>query len=88
MKREIGAAPKLEVNVIGKTVPEALPEVEAFLDQAVLSNLEEVKIIHGRGMKILSTAIHDMLRRDKRVESFRFGKYGEGEHGVTFVKLK
>lgn len=88
LKREIGAAPKLEVNVIGKTVPEALPEVEAFLDQAVLSNLEEVKIIHGRGMKILSTAIHDMLRRDKRVESFRFGKYGEGEHGVTFVKLK
>lgn len=88
LKREIGATPVLELNVIGKTVMEALPEVEAFLDQAIVSNLEEVKIIHGKGLKILSTAIHDALRRNKRVESFRFGKYGEGEHGVTFVKLR
>ena len=55
---------------------------------SLLNNLEEVKIIHGKGLKILSTAIHDALRRNKRVESYRFGKYGEGERGVTFVKLK
>ena len=67
---------------------EALPEIDAFLDQAIINNLEEVKIIHGKGLKILSTAIHDALKRNKNVVSYRFGKYGEGERGVTFVKLK
>jgi len=88
LKRETFVKPITEINVIGKTVMEALPEIEDFIDQAVVNNLEEVKIIHGKGLKILSTAIHDMLRRNKRVESYRFGKYGEGERGVTFVKLK
>ena len=77
-----------QINVIGKNTDEALAEVENFLDQAVVNNLNEVKIIHGVGLKILSTAIHDMLKKDPRVAEFRFGKYGEGEHGVTFVTLK
>lgn len=77
-----------QINVIGKNTDEALADVENFLDQAVVNNLNEVKIIHGVGMKILSTAIHDMLKKDPRVAEFRFGKYGEGEHGVTFVTLK
>lgn len=77
-----------QINVIGKNADEALADVESFLDQAVVNNLNEVKIIHGVGMKILSTAIHDMLKKDPRVAEFRFGKYGEGEHGVTFVTLK
>lgn len=80
--------PITEINVIGESVTEALPEVEQFIDQAIVNNLEEVKIIHGKGLKILSTAIHNALKRNKNVESFRFGKYGEGERGVTFVKLK
>ena len=88
LKRESFIKPITEINVIGLTVMEALPEIENFIDQAIVSNLEEVKIIHGKGLKILSTAIHDSLRRNKRVESYRFGKYGEGERGVTFVKLK
>ncbi len=88
LKRDTFASPITEINVIGLTVLEALPEIENFIDQAIVSNLEEVKIIHGKGLKILSTAIHDSLRRNKRVESCRFGKYGEGERGVTFVKLK
>ena len=75
-------------SVIGKNTDEALAEVENFLDQAVVNNLNEVKIIHGVGLKILSTAIHDMLKKDPRVAEFRFGKYGEGEHGVTFATLK
>ncbi|MCI6733599.1 MAG: endonuclease MutS2 [Clostridiales bacterium] len=87
LKRE-AVRPVTEINVIGESVMEALPEVEQFIDQAVINNLEEVKIIHGKGLKILSTAIHDALKRNKNVESFRFGKYGEGERGVTFVKLK
>ncbi|MBQ7374265.1 MAG: endonuclease MutS2 [Clostridia bacterium] len=88
VKRDAFVSPLIEINVIGLTVLEAIPEIESFIDQAIVNNLEEVKIIHGKGLKILSTAIHDFLRRNKRVESYRFGKYGEGERGVTFVKLK
>jgi len=88
VKRESFVKPITEINVIGLTVMEALPEIENFIDQAIVNNLEEVKIIHGKGLKILSSAIQDSLRRNKRVESYRFGKYGEGERGVTFVKLK
>ncbi len=88
LKREITPSVKTEINVIGYNVPDALEEVSRFLDASILSNLEEVKIIHGKGMKILSSAIHDDLSKNKQVVSFRFGKYGEGEHGVTFVKLK
>lgn len=88
LKRDLAPAATTELNVIGYNVSDALEEVGRFLDSAILSNLEEVKIIHGKGMKILSSAIHEYLRKNKQVVSFRFGKYGEGEHGVTFVKLK
>ena len=77
-----------EINVIGLDTIEALKEVELFLDKAVTNNLEVVRIVHGKGFKILSTAIHKYLKSQKFVESYRFGKYGEGEHGVTIVKLK
>lgn len=82
------SVPEIQINVIGLNVDEALDRVEVFLDRAVVGNLTEVKIIHGVGLKRLSTAIHDMLRKHPHVESFKFGKYGEGEHGVTFVVLK
>ena len=88
LHRETLTVPVTEINVIGENVMEALPEIELFIDQAIVNNLEEIKIIHGKGMKILSTAVHDMLKRNKSVVSYRFGNYGEGEHGVTFVKLK
>ena len=78
----------LECNVIGMTTAEALPEVEAFIDGAVLANLPEVRIIHGMGTGKLRAAIHDLLKKNKRVASFRLGKYGEGEGGVTVVTLK
>ncbi len=77
-----------EINVIGKNLQDALLDVEKFIDNAVLSNLEEIKIVHGKGMNILSSGIKDMLKKHGAVESFRAGKYGEGEHGVTIVKLK
>ena len=70
------------------TTAEALPEVEAFLDSAVLANLPEVRIVHGMGTGKLRAAVHDFLRKNKRVASFRLGKYGEGESGVTVVTLK
>ena len=78
----------LECNVIGMTTAEALPEVEAFLDGAVLANLQEVRIVHGMGTGKLRAAIHDALKKDRRVASFRLGVYGEGESGVTVVTLK
>ncbi len=81
-------AVKTEINVIGLDQVEALKEVELFLDKAITSNLQEVRIVHGKGLKILSSAIHSYLKAQKFVESYRFGKYGEGEHGVTIVKLK
>lgn len=81
-------APALELNVIGKTVHEALPEVEAFLDAAVLSNLEEVRIIHGMGTGKLRAGIHEFLRTQRNVAEYRLGKYGEGDTGVTIVKIK
>lgn len=80
--------PLLEINVLGLTVEEALYEVENFIDKAVTDNLEEIKIIHGVGTGKLKNAIARRLSRHRNVESFRSGKYGEGETGVTIVKLK
>ncbi len=80
--------PSLEINVIGMTVHEALPDVEAFLDAAVISNLEEVRIVHGVGTGKLRAGIHELLRTHRNVAEFRLGKYGEGETGVTIVKIK
>lgn len=80
--------PLLEINVLGMTVEEALYEVDNFIDRAVMDNLEEVKIIHGVGTGKLKSAIAQHLKGKKNVESFRLGKYGEGETGVTIVKLK
>ncbi len=77
-----------ECNIIGMTTAEGVAEAEAFLDAAVVANLPEVRIVHGYGTGKLRAAVHDMLRRHPRVESFRLGKYGEGEGGVTVVTLK
>ena len=80
--------PVLEINVLGMTVEEALYEVDNFIDRAVTDNLEEIKVIHGVGTGRLKNAVSAHLKRHKNVESFRLGKYGEGETGVTFIKLK
>ena len=82
------AVPTLELNVIGLTVQDALPKVQAFLDSAVLSNLEEVRIVHGMGTGKLRAGIHEFLRTEKAVASFRLGRYGEGDTGVTIVTLR
>ena len=80
--------PTLEINVIGKTVLDAIPDVEAFIDSAVLANLEEVRIVHGMGTGKLRAGIHEYLRKCSNVAEFRLGRYGEGETGVTIVKIK
>ena len=80
--------PVRELKVIGFTVLEAQTEVENFLDSAIVANLEEVRIVHGMGTGKLRKAIHELLRAHRRVKEFRLGVYGEGESGVTIVKLK
>ncbi len=80
--------PILEINVLGMTVEEALYEVDNFIDKAVLDNLSEIKVIHGVGTGKLKAAISQHLKRNRNVESYRLGKYGEGETGVTIIKLK
>ncbi len=80
--------PTLELNIIGKTVLDAIPDVEAFIDAAVLANLEEVRIVHGMGTGKLRAGIHEYLRKCSNVAEFRLGRYGEGETGVTIVKIK
>ncbi len=79
---------KADCNVIGMTVSEALPEVEKFLDSAVLANFAEVRIVHGMGTGKLRAGVHAYLRKHPHVEEFRLGRYGEGESGVTVVTLK
>ena len=81
-------APTLEIQLLGYTVYEAIPEVEAFIDAAVIANLEEVRIVHGTGTGKLRAGIHEFLRTHKNVAEFRLGRYGEGETGVTIVKIK
>ena len=77
-----------ELDVRGMALDEAIPEVQKFLDDAMLSSLGEVSIIHGNGTGILRAGIQDCLRRHPCVSSFRLGRDGEGETGVTIVSLK
>lgn len=79
---------KMECNLLGMTVDEALYEVDAFLDRAVLNGQTMVYLIHGNGTGALRTAIQKHLRGHRQVKSFRLGRYGEGESGVTVVELK
>ena len=79
---------KTEVDLRGMVLEEALLETDMFLDRAAMSSLSTVSIIHGKGTGVLRSGIHNMLRKHPHVKSFRLGKYGEGENGVTVVELK
>ena len=79
---------KPEINLIGKTVDEALPELDKYLDDAYLSHLKEVQIIHGKGTGALRKAVHSHLKRLKYIKSYRLGEFGEGDAGVTIAEFK
>ena len=76
-----------EINVLGMTVAEATSLVDRYLDDAMMAHLHKVRIIHGKGTGALRKGIHDYLRKQSYVKSFRLGEYGEGEAGVTIVEL-
>lgn len=77
-----------ELNLIGQKVIDAIPMLDKYLDDAYLSHLAQVTIIHGRGTGALRNAIHAHLKQVSYVKSFRIGEYGEGDHGVTIVEFK
>ena len=79
---------KNEINLLGKNVDEAVYLVDEFLDAAKAHNMEEVRIIHGKGTGALRAGIQKYLKTHPLVAEFRLGLYGEGESGVTIVKLK
>jgi DNA mismatch repair protein MutS2 len=76
-----------EVDLRGKQAEEAILELENYLDQAVASEWQQIRIIHGKGTGALRKRIHAYLKRNSEIKSFRLGRYGEGDAGVTIVKL-
>lgn len=78
----------MEINLLGMDVEQALWETDKFIDNGVINNQNVLYLIHGNGTGALRRAIHAHLRGHKNVKSFRLGKYGEGETGVTVVELK
>ena len=78
----------ISINLIGKTVDEAMPELDKYLDDAYLAHLPQVTIIHGRGTGALKNAVHQKPRKSSHVKNFPFGRIGEGGYGVTVVDFK
>ncbi len=77
-----------EINLLGKTVDEACAELDKYLDDAAIAHLEQVRIVHGKGTGQLRKGVHQYLKKNRHVTSFRLGEFGEGDAGVTIAKLK
>lgn len=77
-----------EINLLGKTVDEALSELDKYMDDAYLAHLPSVRIVHGKGTGALRKAVQNYLRRCKYVKTYRLGEYGEGDAGVTIAEFK
>ena len=78
----------MEINLLGKMVDEAIAELDKYLDDAYLSHLSSVRIVHGKGTGALRNAIHNYLKNVSYVSSYRLAEYGEGDAGVTIVEFK
>ncbi|WP_349945001.1 endonuclease MutS2 [Lacrimispora sp. BS-2] len=77
-----------EINLIGMTTDEAIPQLDKYLDDAYLAHLPQVRVVHGRGTGALKNAVHKHLKKLKYVKEFRLGAFGEGDSGVTIVTFK
>jgi DNA mismatch repair protein MutS2 len=77
-----------EINLLGKTVDEAIAELDKYLDDAYISHISSVRVVHGKGTGALRQAIHQHLKRVSYVKSYHLGEYGEGDAGVTIVEFK
>lgn len=88
-KESIGAKEvKTEIDLRGMMLEDALIETDRFIDDCIMAGLSSCTVIHGKGTGTLRTGIHNMLRKNTRIKSYRLGKYGEGENGVTVVEFK
>ena len=85
MSKSLSVSP--EINLLGKTVDEAVAELDKYLDDALLSHLNSVRVVHGKGTGALRKGIHEYLRRQKHVKSYRLAEFGEGDAGVPIVEL-
>ena len=88
IKMSKSASVSTEINLLGKTVDEALAELDKYLDDAYIAHLPSVRVVHGKGTGALRKAVHNYLRRQKHVDSYRLGEFGEGDSGVTIVTFK
>lgn len=86
MSKSLSVSP--EINLLGRTVDEAVAELDKYLDDALLSHLNTVRVVHGKGTGALRKGIHEYLRRQKHVKSYHLAEFGEGDAGVTIVELK
>lgn len=77
-----------EIKLLGKTVDEAIAELDKYLDDAYISHLKSIRIVHGKGTGALRKGIHNYLRRQKHVADYHLAEYGEGDAGVTIVNFK
>lgn len=85
MGKSLSVSP--EINLLGRTVDEAVSELDKYLDDALLSHLNTVRVVHGKGTGALRKGIHEYLRRQKHVKSYRLAEFGEGDAGVTIIEL-
>ena len=88
IKMSKSASVSTEINLLGKTVDEAIAELDKYLDDAYIAHLSSVRIVHGKGTGALRQGVHNYLKRQKHVASYRLGTFGEGDAGVTIVEFK
>lgn len=88
MKMSKSMSVSTEINLLGKTVDEAISALDKYLDDAYLAHLPSVRVVHGKGTGALRNAVHSHLKRLKIVKEYRLGEYGEGDAGVTIVTFK
>lgn len=82
------ASIRTEINLLGKTVDEAIAELDKYLDDAYLAHLNSVRVVHGKGTGALRKGVHNYLKRLKYVKDFHLAEFGEGDAGVTIVEFK
>jgi DNA mismatch repair protein MutS2 len=88
LKMSKSASVSTEINLIGKNVDEALMLLDKYLDDAYLAHIPSVRIVHGKGTGTLRNAVHQHLKRQSYVKSYRLGEFGEGDAGVTIAELE
>ena len=88
MRNRLTAPVATELDLRGKTAMEAIQDLDGFIDAAMLSGVNMLTVIHGKGTGVLRKAVQEHLRHHPAVKSYRLGTFGEGESGVTVVELK